>query len=119
MRACARPESTVKRLVLTSSLAAVSGDNYEHGRTYTEEDHASPDNAQAYTKSKILSEQAAWAFVKENTGCFDLVVINPGFIIGPLITNAESASMEPVKMMLNRTAPFLANVYFPGVLYKL
>ncbi len=100
---------------MTSSLAAVSGDNYENDRIYTEDDYASPDNAQAYTKSKILSEKAAWDFVKEKQDCFELVVINPGFIIGPLITNSTSASMEPVKMLLNKKTPFLANVYFPGV----
>ena len=40
----------------------------------------------AYQKSKILAEKAAWNFLEEkkknNEKCFDLVVMNPVFILG-------------------------------------
>ena len=43
------------------------------------------DGAQTYTKSKILAEKAAWDFVdekkKKNEPCFELVAINPGYIL--------------------------------------
>ena len=53
-----------------------------------EEVYTNPNGSiDAYTKSKILAELAAWNFVQEKknkTGkCFDLAVINPGFVFGP------------------------------------
>ena len=36
-----------------------------------------------YNVSKILAEEAAWKFVKENS--IELVVLNPAFVIGPLL----------------------------------
>jgi hypothetical protein len=42
--------------------------------------------ASAYQKSKILAEKAAWEFIeekkKQNQKCFELVVMNPVFILG-------------------------------------
>lgn len=38
LRACAGDTSTVRRVVLTSSVAAIAGDNFSDGYTYTEKD---------------------------------------------------------------------------------
>lgn len=76
-------QAQVKRVVMTSSVAATNhGDGHA---PFTEDnwtDVTSP-RATPYYKSKTLTEQAAWAFAQD-TG-LDLAVINPGVIFGPLI----------------------------------
>lgn len=85
--ACVQEDSLVKRVVFTSSIAAISGDSYVSDKPYSETDffETKPDS-QPYIKSKVLAEQAAWDFIKKREEskqpCFELVVINPGFIIG-------------------------------------
>ena len=44
--------------------------------------------------AKTLAEEAAWTFAKENG--IDLVTINPGFVIGPLIQPTLTFSLEGV-----------------------
>ena len=73
----------VKRVVLTSSVAAT---NHGDGRApFTEENWTDPESPRAtpYYKSKTLTERAAWAFAHE-VG-LDLAVINPSTILGPLL----------------------------------
>ena len=36
-----------------------------------------------YAYSKVLAEKAAWEFVKEDSIKYNLVVINPSFVMGP------------------------------------
>lgn len=43
------------------------------------------DTVLGYNVSKTQSEKAAWEFMKTNRPNFDLTVINPGIIIGPMI----------------------------------
>ena len=82
--ACVQPGSKVRRVIYTSSIAAISGDNFED-KIYTESDYSKEDDNRGYIKSKVLAERAAWNFVKErqNKGldCFELVVLNPGYIM--------------------------------------
>ena len=86
-KACySQSEPKIKRVVLTSSLVAISGDQMED-RLYTEKDFASAENTQPYSKSKILAEKAAWDFVKSKENYFELAVINSGFIVGPVNMN--------------------------------
>jgi dihydroflavonol-4-reductase len=76
---------TVKRIVLTSSVAAVSGAPRE--RPFTEDDwnrESGLDNA-PYSFSKTLAERGAWEYVESERPSFDLVSINPSGVIGPSI----------------------------------
>ena len=43
------------------------------------------DNVLGYNVSKIRAEAAAWEFMKQNSPSYDLVVINPDIITGPMI----------------------------------
>lgn len=97
LKAVARYAPQVKRVVLTSSFAAIldgnKGNSYKY--TYTEQDwnpiteaeaHASP--LQAYRASKTLAERAAWSFMKEkekgSKPHFTLATICPPLVFGPL-----------------------------------
>ncbi|CAG9951041.1 unnamed protein product [Clonostachys rosea f. rosea IK726] len=88
--------STVKRVVLTSSFAAVVDPTKgpRAGYTYTEEDwnpmtpeKALENNLFGYQASKTFAEKAAWDFTKSNAGnekTPSLVTICPPMIFGPV-----------------------------------
>jgi nucleoside-diphosphate-sugar epimerase len=106
-RACVQENSKVKRVVLTSSMVAITGDSYISNKVYTEDDHADLDTASPYTRSKALAEKAAWEFLQErkdnNLPCFELVVLNPGLIIGPVLHDTFCTSMEVPRRMMGGT----------------
>ncbi|SCZ94692.1 BZ3500_MvSof-1268-A1-R1_Chr12-3g04049 [Microbotryum saponariae] len=99
-------EPKIKRVVITSSFAAVTNP-YDPVYTFTEEDwnEFSPkelekkgkdcDPFHSYRASKTLAEKAAWDFLKENTkdgkAPFDIATINPPLIFGPVIHEIHSA----------------------------
>ncbi|MCA9582595.1 MAG: NAD-dependent epimerase/dehydratase family protein, partial [Myxococcales bacterium] len=76
LRSCKR-SSTVKRVVLTSSMAAVT-DEPLSGKIYTEADWNGTSSLQRnpYFYSKARAERAAWAFVEDASVGYELVVIN-------------------------------------------
>ena len=110
---------TVKRVVLTSSIAAVSaGLNVQSGHLYTEKDWAPEDDCGPYEKSKLKAERAAWDFMKElaEEKKFELVVVNPAVVIGPPVGPSKgSSSVEVVKLILTNEMSALPRVHFPLV----
>lgn len=52
---------------------------------FSEADWPDEPSLTSYLKSKTLAEKAAWNFVKnreaEGKSCFDLAVINPGYVM--------------------------------------
>lgn len=107
----------VKRLVMTSSVAAIA---YGHGRTkhhFTEADWTnveSPD-AYAYVKSKTIAERAARDWMAAHGAGMEFVTVNPSLVLGPLLTGDFSASLEAVKKMLEGAMPGLPNLGFSVV----
>ncbi|WP_268224496.1 SDR family oxidoreductase [Sinomicrobium oceani] len=96
-------QAGVKRVVLTSSFAAVGYSPKPDGHLFTEEDWTNPgDVEQAYIKSKTLAEKAAWDFINNAGVGMELTVINPVGIFGPILGNISSASVDGViKKILN------------------
>lgn len=99
-----RTES-VKRVVLTSSCAAIYGDNIDikdaPGQVLTEEiwNTTSSLEHQPYSYSKTLAEKEAWE-INEKQDRWDLVVINPSFVLGPGINpTSTSESFNIIKQM--------------------
>jgi len=94
--------STVQRVVLTSSCAAIYGDNADLDSTpdgvFTEAvwNTSSSLAHQPYSYSKTVAEREAWKINAEQTR-WDLVTINPSFVIGPGINpHATSESFKLV-----------------------
>ncbi|GAB1313464.1 methylglyoxal reductase (NADPH-dependent) gre2 [Madurella fahalii] len=96
LRAITRSAPTVKRVVVTSSFAAILEEAkiFDPSTTFSESSwnpvtiadiHNSP--ATAYRASKTLAERAAWDFVRDpaNGAKFDLVTINPPMVFGPVV----------------------------------
>ncbi|KAJ3669248.1 hypothetical protein LUZ60_011198 [Juncus effusus] len=109
LKSCAKSPS-VKRVVVTSSMAAVT----HNGKTINPETvvdeswFSSPEFCEQsnlwYHLSKTLAEQAAWKFSKENG--IDMIVINPGFIMGPLLQPTLNASSNIFLNFINGSSTF-------------
>ena len=118
LKACAET-GTVRRVVLTSSIAAVSaGLNVQSGKVYTEKDWAPEGDCAPYEKSKLKAERAAWEFMKGlgEEKKFELVVVNPAAVIGPTVGPSKGASSgEVVRLILTNEMSALPRVHFPLV----
>ncbi|HWM01375.1 MAG TPA: NAD-dependent epimerase/dehydratase family protein [Actinophytocola sp.] len=105
----------VRRVVLTSSIAAVSaGRRPGDDRVRTEADWSDVDRSPAYPKSKTLAERAAWRFVEEHPE-LELVTLNPGMILGPVRNASASTSVAVVRRLLNREMPAVPKLGFAMV----
>jgi len=98
--AAASASGSVKRVVLTSSIAGVYGDPADIRKTaggvFTDADWntSSSLSHEPYAYSKVTAEREAWSLCgKQNS--WDLVTINPGFVQGPSLSNrVDSASVS-------------------------
>nr|AFK42069.1 unknown [Lotus japonicus] len=104
LKSCAKSPS-VKRVVLTSSTAAVqfnerhkSSEVVVDGTWYSDPDFCR-ESKMWYALSKTLAEDAAWKFVNENR--IDMVVINPTTVAGPLLQPEVNLSVEPILDLIN------------------
>ena len=111
LKACVEA-ATVKRVVVTSSCAAVTLNDDSH--VLTEKDWTPEENANAYYKSKIRAERAAWEFVEklEDEKKFELAVVNPSAVVGPFLTYSKSGSVNMIRSFLNKEVPAVADVTF-------
>jgi nucleoside-diphosphate-sugar epimerase len=96
---------SVKRVVLTSSVVAIHGDNADmKGRGAFGEDDwntTSSVDHQPYPYSKTVAEQAAWEICGQQDR-WDLVTIHPGLVLGPALTTAsKSGSMTTMQAFTN------------------
>ncbi|KAI0419614.1 hypothetical protein F5X98DRAFT_362372 [Xylaria grammica] len=98
---------TVKRLVITSSSAAILNPG-NHPDVYDEtcwapttyEDAINHPDKNGYRASKVLAEKAAWAFVENEKPNFDLAVINCTYVFGPI--QRKLASLEAMNTSNHR-----------------
>jgi dihydroflavonol-4-reductase len=104
LQACAKSPS-VKRVVLTSSMAAITDE--PDGRVLTEADWNTRSSLtrNPYYFSKSEAERAAWAFMEKEKPPFDLVVINPFLVIGPSLTPGLNTSNQIIVEALTGVFP--------------
>lgn len=102
----------VKRVVLTSSFAAVGYGRPLKGQPYTEQDWTDPDGAgvTAYTRSKTLAERAAWDFIAREGGPLELAAVNPVVIFGPALGSDFSTSLLLLRRLLAGGVPALPRI---------
>jgi nucleoside-diphosphate-sugar epimerase len=109
----AAASGTVRRVVLTSSIDAI---RYGHGRardSFTEADWSIVDGIAPYPRSKVLAERAAWDFAGEHG--LELVTVNPGLVLGPLLRAERTTSVEVVRLLLARGMPAVPRLGFAVV----
>jgi nucleoside-diphosphate-sugar epimerase len=107
-------DAQVKRVVMTSSFAAIGYGVPPLDRPFTEEDWSNPDGdgVSAYAKSKTLAERAAWDFIAAEGSGLELSVVNPTGVLGPVLGPDFSTSIQLVKRVLNGEMPGLPRVAF-------
>ena len=104
----------VKRVVQTSSVAAVSYGHTVAGRLYDERDWTNLQSPQAdpYTQSKTLAERAAWELIAAEGGATELATIAPVGIFGPVPGEPLSTSAGLIRYMLAGYLPAVPRIYF-------
>lgn len=108
----------VQRVVLTSSIAAIVRGHDSEGRIFTEDDWANTDaNIGTYARSKTVAERAAWEFVNDlpHGKTLELAVINPSYVMGPILDEDIPTSVLIVSKLLNREVPGCVRFGFPLV----
>lgn len=109
----AAAKAGVKRLVQTSSVAAVNGDIPDAMESVsTEEDWTDLDRARDYyVISKTMAERAMWEFAEEHPE-LELAAVNPVFVIGPVFDERFSSSITIIANLLKREYPALPKMGF-------
>ena len=103
----------VKRVVMTSSFAAIGYSIDARNHTFTEKDWTDPAaKIPAYIKSKTVAERAAWDFIEAQKGSLELSVINPVGIFGPVLSKDFSSSIQLVERILAGKMPKIPQLHF-------
>ncbi|TKK90530.1 NAD-dependent epimerase/dehydratase family protein [Herbidospora galbida] len=103
-------DAGVRRTVVTSSFAAIGYGHPETDRPFTEDDWTRPDaDIAAYPKSKVIAEQAAWAF---DRGAMELAVVNPTGIFGPVVGPRYASSIRILAGLLDGSMRAIPNMWF-------
>jgi len=96
-------DADVERIVVTSSVASVTGSGVpKHGAPLDETDWSDPDNPKMtpYARSKTIAERAAWDLAAERSATERVATVNPGAILGPVLSDDRSYSIEMVERLL-------------------
>nr|WP_272210255.1 NAD-dependent epimerase/dehydratase family protein [Marinicella sp. W31]MDC2876123.1 NAD-dependent epimerase/dehydratase family protein [Marinicella sp. W31] len=104
----------IKRVVMTSSFAAIGYGHPPRREAFTEADWSNLDapDVSAYIKSKILAERAAWKFTEMEGKAAELSVINPTGIFGPVLGSDYASSISLIDAMLEGRMPFAPRIFF-------
>jgi dihydroflavonol-4-reductase len=99
----------VKRVVMTSSVAAIGyGNMSSDTQSYTEEHWTNVQDRKdttPYIRSKTIAEKAAWKVMEETETTMELVTIQPVAVLGPVLEKDYGTSAELVKKLLDGDFP--------------
>ena len=100
-------DAGVRRVVLTSSFAAIGYGHPPRSAPFDESSWTDPagEDVRPYVKSKTLAERAAWDFMRERAGSLELSVVNPVGIFGPVLGTDYSTSILLVQRLLDGQIP--------------
>ncbi|WP_420144058.1 SDR family oxidoreductase [Sphingobium sp.] len=106
--------ASVKRVVMTSSFAAVGYGIPAREEAFDEKDWTDPDHpsVQAYMQSKTHAEKAAWDFIEREGQGLELSVINPTGIFGPVLGADYSTSIGLIQALLQGALPAVPRIAF-------
>ncbi len=106
----------VNRVILTSSVAAVYGNDAPAGKAEFDEtfwsDVNHPVGRVPYTKSKTLAEKAAWDYIATEAPEISLTTVNPVLVVGAPLDRHFGSSVSVVERILNAKDPMLPDISF-------
>ncbi|MDP1607519.1 MAG: NAD-dependent epimerase/dehydratase family protein [Rhodocyclaceae bacterium] len=108
----------VKRVVLTSSVAAASprtGGARDSASDETQWTDLDDPRVGAYARSKTLAERTAWDLVGAASGTTTLATVNPSVVLGPVLGRDFSDSVQVVQRLLSGRVPGLPRLGFSFV----
>jgi dihydroflavonol-4-reductase len=110
-------DAGVKRVVLTSSFAAIGYGQPEQQEPFDEASWTAlaGDGLTPYVKSKTIAERAAWDFIHRQGGKLELSVVNPVSVFGPVFGPDYSTSILVVQRLMDGAVPGLPRIYFGAV----
>jgi nucleoside-diphosphate-sugar epimerase len=100
-------EASVKRVVLTSSFAAIGYGQKPQQTPFNETNWTDPngEGVLPYAKSKTLAERAAWDFIANEGGGLELSAVNPVGVFGPVLGPDLSTSILLVQRLMDGAMP--------------
>jgi nucleoside-diphosphate-sugar epimerase len=110
-------DAGVKRVVLTSSFAAIGYGQSPQTTQFNETSWTDPtgDDVLPYVKSKTLAERAAWDFVANEGRKLELAVVNPVGVFGPVLGPDYSTSIYLVQRLMDGAMPGCPRLHFGAV----
>lgn len=109
-------DAGVRRVVLTSSYAAIGYGYADHPAPFNESDWTDLNGeVPPYQKSKTLAERAAWDFIGRAGGSLELSVVNPVGVFGPALGPDYSTSILIVQRMMDGAIPGCPQLWFGAV----
>jgi nucleoside-diphosphate-sugar epimerase len=107
-------DAGVKRVVMTSSFAAIGYGQKGTERPFSEENWTDPNGGHvtAYVKSKTLAERAAWDLIAREGRSLELSVVNPVGVFGPVLGPDYSTSIHLMKRLMDGAIPGLPRLSF-------
>jgi nucleoside-diphosphate-sugar epimerase len=110
----AAKKAGVKRVVLTSSFAAIGYGQKAQDKPFDETNWTDPsgEGVSPYVKSKTLAERAAWDFVNGEGAGLELSVVNPVGVFGPVLGRDYSTSILLVQRLMDGAMPGLPRMMF-------
>lgn len=107
-------DAGVKRVVLTSSFAAIGYGHPLRTTPFDETVWTNPDgdDVKPYVKSKTLAERAAWDFMAKEGGALELAAVNPVGVFGPVFGPDFSTSILMVQRLMDGALPGLPRLCF-------
>ena len=110
-------DAGVKRVVLTSSFAAIGYGQPPQHKSFDETNWTNPDgpDVMPYTKSKTIAERAAWDFLAKEGGALELAVVNPVGVFGPVLGRDYATSILVVQKLMDGAMPGVPRLWFGGV----
>ncbi len=108
-------DAGVERVVMTSTLATMQFARAPQEHVYTDADWTDPDDPRlnAYTVSKVKAERAACALARQRGVPDRLALINPGAVIGPLLTNDPGTSVTAIQQIMSGALPMIPDLRLP------
>jgi nucleoside-diphosphate-sugar epimerase len=110
-------DAGVKRVVMTSSFAAIGYGETPQSGLFDETSWTNPnaEGVSPYVKSKTLAERAAWDFIAREGRGLELSAVNPVAVFGPVLGQDYATSILLVQRLMDGAMPGVPRLRFGAV----